>query len=127
MPCKIAVLRQATERSPIGDCIEAFDISAYLGDAVEHVGGMYVIIEVSDCEKDNDEVVKLTSEWLVKNPEWLSGDTSSNEYIRHSTLNRQYHLQPVTQGDEFFTELVTVGWVTVTLSKLTEYIRDRNG
>lgn len=125
MACKIAVLRKDTHRKRIGDCVEAFDIDVYLGSAVEPVGGYYVIIEINYCNKDHADIQKLTSDWMVKNPDYIDG--IGEEYIHHPEFDREFYLQPVYEGDPFFTELLTTGRIKVNLSKVREYIRSRNG
>ena len=124
MPCKIAVLRKNTNRKTTGDCVEAFDIDVYLGTAVEPVGGYYVIIEINYCNKDHDDIKKLTADWMIKNPDYIEG--ANKEYITHPEFDREFYLQPVYEGDPFFTELLTNGRLKVNLSKVREYIRSRN-
>lgn len=117
MACKLAVLRKDSDRKRIGDCVAAFDIDKYLGNSVEPRGGAYVVIEVSDCDKENETIQKLIDEWNVSDTE---------EFIAHSEFDRKYHLQPVTQGDQFFADLFNHGRINVNLEKLKEYIRVRN-
>ena len=127
MPCKIAVLRKDSGRKLIGDCVRAYEIDKYLGDSVEPVGGVFVVVEVTDADKDSVDIQNLTKDWLIVNPAWSVGDTDAPRYIPHTNYDREQYLQPVQDGDEFFTELLTTGRVSVTLDKLKEYIRVRNG
>ena len=126
MACKIAALRKASGRMLIGDGVEAFDQDVYLGDSVEPVGGVFVVIEITDADKDNTAIVEYTKQWLVLNPAWVVGDDKNPQYIPHNEFDRKQYLQPVFEGDDFFTELLTTGRVSVTLTKFKEYIRIRS-
>lgn len=125
MACKIAVLRQDSGRKRRGDCVQVFDIDYYLGKAVEPKGGMYVVIEVSDCEKENETMQQLTEEWALINPVYNLNNENSEQYIYHETRDRKYYLQPVMEGDQFFADLFNNGRIRVTLEKVKEYIRER--
>jgi hypothetical protein len=118
MACKIAVLRRDSGRKWRGDCVAAFDIEKYLGNAVEPQGGAYVVIEVNDCDKENETIQQLVAEWNV---------SSTEEFIAHAEFDREYYLEPITEEDQFFADLFNHGRINVTLDKLKEYIRVRNG
>ena len=97
--CKIAVLRRDSMRSFAGDCIESFDLNVYLGKMVEPVGGAYVIIEITNADKDHETVKKLTKQWEVLNPEFdpeYDPDhefmDSPPEYIPHELYDREFFL-----------------------------------
>ena len=127
MACKIAVLRKDTSRKFIGDCIEAFESHIYLGDSVEPVGGVYVIIEVIDASKNNETITKLTKQWEIENPNFDPSNPEINDqYVSHSNFDRQFYLRPAIEGDEFFTALSTTGRISVTVEKIEQYIRERN-
>lgn len=104
MACKIVVRRFTAGLDYIGDCVNAYPFEAYLGDLVEPQGGAFVIIEVNDCDYDNAEIQSLIEDNLTP-----------------TTHNKIHGLQPVSEGDAFFTELLTTGRINVTLEKLLEY------
>ena len=58
----------------VGDGVEAFDQDVYLGDSVEPVGGVFVIIEITDADKEAPAIVDYTKQWLVLNPVWVAGN-----------------------------------------------------
>lgn len=105
MACKIVVRRFTAGLDFIGDCVNAYPFEKYLGDSVEPQGGAFVIIEINNAELNNHEIQDLLSPNL--NPT--------------TTHNNIYGLQPVQEGGEFFTELLTTGRINVTLEKLLEY------
>lgn len=105
MACKLVVLRFTSGLDHIGDVVNAYPYEMYLGDLVEPQGGAFVIIEVNDCNEDNEVIQSL----LEPN-------------LSPTTHNRIKGLKPVKEGDEFFTELLTNGRINVTLDKLQEYI-----
>lgn len=104
MACKIVVRRFAAGLDFIGDCVGVYPFEKYLGDLVEPQGGAFVIIEINNANHNNIEIQALLEPNL--NP------------ITHNNI---YGLQPVQEGDEFFTELLTTGRINVTLEKLLEY------
>ena len=126
MPCKIAVLRKDSGRMRVGNGVRAYDMDRYLGSSVEPVGGVFVVIEITDAEKENEHIQRYTKDWMVVNPAWTLGDLDAPQYIPHQTYDREQYLQSVSQGDEFFAELLTTGRVSVTLEKFKQYIRVRN-
>lgn len=104
MACKLVVRRFTAGLDYIGDVVGAYPFEKYLGNLVEPQGGAFVIIEVSNADSDNQEIKALL------------------EYNLEVNLpNKVYGLQPVKEGDEFFTELLTTGRINVTLEKLLEY------
>lgn len=125
MACKIAVLRQDINRKMRGDCVRAYSITDYLGAAVEPQGGPYVVIEVSDCDKEHETIKKLVANWVIINPDFDANDENSNPYKEHATLDRKFYLRPVNEGDQFFYDLFNNGRVRVTLAKLEEYVMER--
>ena len=104
MTCKIVVRRFTAGLDVIGDCVNAYPFEKYLGDLVEPQGGAFVIIEINNADFSNFEIQDL----LTPN-------------LDPTTHNSIYGLQPVSEGDEFFTELLTTGRVNVTLEKLLEH------
>jgi hypothetical protein len=126
MACKIAVLRQDTGRKNRGDCVKAYNINDYLGSAVEPKGGSYVVVEVSDCDKDHETIKKLVAPWVIINSDFNANDESSSPYAEHSTFDRKFHLRPVNEGDQFFYDLFNNGRIRVTLAKLEEYVMERS-
>lgn len=102
--CKIVVRRFTAGLDFIGDCVNSYPFDQYLGDLVEPQGGAFVIIELSNADHDNAEVQTLLEPNLTP--------------ITHNNI---YGLQPVQEGGEFFTELLTSGRINVTLEKLLEY------
>ena len=109
----------------IGDGIKAYEMDRYLGNCVEPVGGVFVLIEITDADKDDPAIAEYTKTWLVTNPAWTIGDTDAPQYISHPIHDRKQYLQPQVEGDEFFTQLITTGRVAGTLAKFNEYIRER--
>ena len=104
MACKIVVRRFTAGLDAIGDCVNAYPFNVYLGNLVEPVGGAFVIIEISDANYDNIELQTLLAPNMTP--------------ITHNSI---YGLSPVSEGDEFFNELLTTGRISVTLDKLLEY------
>ena len=104
MACKIVVRRFTARLDFIGDCVNAYPFEQYLGPSVEPQGGAFVIIEINNAELTNAKIQEL----LKPN-------------LDPTTHNNIYGLQPVSEGDEFFAELLTTGRVNVTLEKLLEY------
>ena len=104
MACKIVVRRFTAGLDFIADCVNAYPFEKHLGPLVENQGGAFVIIEVNNTDYTNQEVQALLSPNLTP-----------------STNNNIYGLQPVKEGEEFFTELLTTGRINVTIEKLLEY------
>lgn len=104
MSCKLVVRRFTAGMDYIGDCVNSYTFDTYLGNLVEPQGGAFVIIELSDCDFDDVEVQRM----LAPN-------------LEPTIYNNIYGLQPVSEGDEFFNELLTTGRISVTLDKLLEY------
>lgn len=125
MACKLAVLRKDSGNKKTGDCVAAYDIEKYLGKAVEPKGGMFVVIEVTDCNKEHITIQKLVSDWMLVNPDYKN--KNDDPYIYHDQFDRKYYLQPITEGDQFFADLFNNGRVSVKLAKVEEYLRERNG
>lgn len=107
MACKLVVRRFTAHQDYIGDVVNAYPMEKYLGNLVEPQGGAFVIIEVSDADFDD-----LIIQGLIE------------EDLTDSQFNKCKFLQPVSEGDEFFHELLTVGRINITLDRLTPYIRD---
>jgi hypothetical protein len=104
MPCKVVVRRFTAGMDFIGDCVNAYPFEKYLGGLVEPQGGPFVIIEVNNADFNHSEIQGLISPNLTP-----------------TTHNNISGLNPVSDGDEFFTELLTAGRINVTLEKLLEY------
>lgn len=104
MACKLVVRRFTAGLDFIGDCVNAYPYEMYLGDLVEPQGGAFVIIEISNCDFDDIEIKRL----LLDN-------------MNPTTHNKINGLQPVQEGDPFFTELLTTGRINVTLEQLLQY------
>jgi len=105
MACKLVVLRYNSGLDHRGDVTNAYPFDKYLGNSVEPQGGPFVIIEVSDCDKDHPVIQDL----IALN-------------LEPTTHNKLQGLQPVTEGDPIFTELLTFGRIRVTLAELQGYI-----
>lgn len=125
MPCKLAVIRRPSGLFQVGDVIEAFDLDIYLGDAVEPVGGAYVLVEVTNADKDHPHIQKLIKTWMVNNPNWIAIDPDSPEFIPCDVSPREYYLRPQFEGDPFFNELITTGCVSDTIETVIEYTEQR--
>lgn len=104
MACKLVVRRFSAGLDHVGDCVNAYPFETYLGHLVENVGGAFVIIEVNDADNDDPRIQELLEPNL--NP---------------TNHNNIYGLEPVKEGEEFFTELLTMGRINVSISKLLEY------
>tara|TARA_R100000544_G_C2182459_1_gene37566 strand:+ start:62 stop:391 length:330 start_codon:yes stop_codon:yes gene_type:complete len=102
--CKVVVRRFTAGLDFIGDCVNAYPFEMQLGNLVEPQGGAFVIIEVNNATFNDPEIQEILS---------------SNE--NPTTHNKIYGLRPVSEGDEFFTELLTNGRINVALEKLLEY------
>ncbi|WDE07301.1 hypothetical protein SG34_010630 [Thalassomonas viridans] len=107
MPCKIVVMRQVKLKSQIGDVVGAYSIEQDLGDQVEPVGGAFVIINVTDAEVNHPAILQLTA------------------HIEHDNYERQYYLNPVQPGHEFYEQFVANGKITTDLVTLQSYILER--
>ncbi len=126
MPCKIAFIAKDSGRFHAGDCVEAHKRSMNMGDKVENVGGILRVLDVTNAYRYNELIVKLTTPWMIKNPEWIAADKRSPEYIEHPTHNRQFYLQPVHEGDDYYSELKNNNRVSVTIEEIAAYVRERN-
>lgn len=124
MPVKLAVKRFTSGTSYIGDVVGVYPATTDLGHMVEPKGGAYSIIIVSDAELDTPDIAKLTAPYMIKNPAWVMGDASVEEYLFSEKYDRKYYLNPVTSGD-IFNELLTTGRYTATLAELQSFIRER--
>ncbi len=126
MPCKIAFIAKDSGRFFAGDCVEAHKASLNMGDRVEKVGGILRVLDVTDAYRYHELIVKLTTPWLIKNPEWIAADKNSPEYIEHPTHNRQFYLNPVYEGEEYFNELKNYNRISVSIDDIARYVRERN-
>ena len=126
MPCKIAFIAKDSGRFRAGDCVEVHKKSFVMGDKVEKVGGILRVLDVTDAYRYHELIVKLTTPWLIKNPEWIAADKNSNEYIEHPTHNRQFYLNPVYEGEEYFDELKNYNRISVSIDDIARYVRERN-
>lgn len=124
MSVKLAVKRFTSGTSHIGDVVGIYPAEVDLGHMVEPKGGAYSIIIVSDADINHPDITKLTAPNLIKNPAWIMGDVTQDEYIFSSKYDRQYYLNPVTSGD-IFNELLTTGRYTATLAELVPFIKER--
>ncbi len=125
--CKIAFIAKDSGRFFAGDCVEAHKYSLYMGDSVEPVGGILRVLDVTNAYRYNELIVKLTTDWMIKNPNWVAADKRSPEFIPHPTHNRQFYLNPVHAGDEYFEELRVNGRISVSIETIASYVRERNG
>ncbi len=110
-----------------GDCIEAHKSGVYMGDGVEPVGGYLRVLDVTNAYRYNELIVKLTTDWIIKNPNWIAADQDSEEFIPHPTHNRQFYLEPVTPENPFYEEFKNKGRISVTIEQVAHYVKDRNG
>jgi hypothetical protein len=110
MACKIVVRRFTSGLDFIGDCVNAYPFSKYLGDLVEPQGGAFVIIEVNDANENDASIQELIS-----------------NNINPTTHNKNFGLRPVKLGDKFFTELLIKGRINVTLQELLQFKVNHNG
>ncbi len=127
MPCKIAFIAKDSGRFRAGDCVEAHKVSLNMGDRVESVGGILRVLDVTDAYRYHELIVKLTTPWLIKNPDWVAADKRSQEYIEHPTHNRQFYLNPVHEGENYFDELKNYNRVSVSIDDIARYVRERDG
>ncbi len=127
MPCKIAFISKDSGRFRAGDCVEAHKVSLNMGDRVESVGGILRVLDVTDAYRYHELIVKLTTPWLIKNPDWVAADKRSQEYIEHPTHNRQFYLNPVHEGENYFDELKNYNRVSVSIDDIARYVRERDG
>ncbi len=127
MPCKIAFIAKDSGRFRAGDCVEAHKVSLNMGDRVESVGGILRVLDVTDAYRYHELIVKLTTPWMIKNPDWVAADKRSPEYLEHPTHNRQFYLQPVHEGEDYFDELKNYNRVSVSIDNIARYVRERDG
>lgn len=124
--CKLAVIRRKHGPFNIGDVVDALPFETYLGDKVEPVGGAYVIVIVNNADIYHPTIQRLVKPWLVANPDFVMGDSSAPETIPHSTYQRQFYLRPQTEGDPFFSELLTTGRVEESIEVVELNIQERS-
>jgi len=127
MACKVAFIAKDSGRFFAGDCVEAHKSSTYMGDGVEPVGGILRVLDVTNAYRGNELLVRLTTDWMIKNPDWLATDKRSHEFIPHPTHNRQFYLNPVSAGDEYYEELRVNGRISANIETIASYVRERNG
>ena len=129
MACKIAFIAKDSGRFFAGDCVEAHKKGKInsMGLSVEPVGGILRVLDVTNAYRYNELIVKLTTDWMIKNPNWFAADKRSPEFIPHPTRNRQFYLNPVYAGDEYFEELRVNGRISVSIETIASYVRERNG
>ena len=92
MACKIAVLKDNLGRKRKFDCLKACNVTDSLGAAVETVGGHYLVLVILDRDKDDADIVSLTSPWVIINPAFDSSDEDSSPYINHPKFDRKFNL-----------------------------------
>ena len=127
MACKIAILAVNSGRFFAGDCVEAHKASQSMGNSVEPVGGPFRVLDVTNAYRYNELIVKLTSDWVIDNPNWIAIDQDSEKTIPHPTHNRQFYLEPVTVENPYYDEFRNNGRISVTIEQIAYYVRDRNG
>ena len=127
MACKIAIMAVDSERFFAGDCVEAHKFSVYMGNSVEPVGGILRVLDVTNAYRYNELIVKLTTDWVIDNPDYIAADINSQKTIQHPTHNRQFYLEPVTTKNPYYDEFRNNGRISVTIEQIAYYVRDRNG
>jgi len=127
MPCKIAIMAKDSGRFFAGDCVEAHKSSVYMGDGVEPVGGNLRVLDVTNAYRYDELIVKLTTNWLIDNPDWVVTDEISEQKIPHPTHNRQFYLEPVTEDNPYYAQFADNGRISVTIEQIAYYVRERNG
>ena len=118
MPCKLVVSRYASGKLHKGDCLGVYPSDVYLGERVEPQGGVFVIIDIIDADPDDEELNDLCMDWLVVNDD---GTVSEND-----TYNKRKYLEPVTEGQEYYGDLLLNGRISVKKTDVMNRVRVRS-
>ncbi|UUO22825.1 hypothetical protein FGD67_06215 [Colwellia sp. M166] len=92
MACKIAVLKDNLGKKRKFDCLKAYNVTDSLGAAVEPVGGHYLVLVILDRDKDDADIISLTSPWVIINPTFDASDEDSSPYISHPEFDRKFNV-----------------------------------
>ena len=110
MSCKLVIRRFTEGKDIVGDVVNAYPTEIYLGDMVEPQGGAFVVIDVTNCEFNSEQVSELLD--IVEEP---------------TTHNKIYGLDHNLLGNNHYNELISNGRISMTVEELMTYKVSRTG